>query len=53
MNVLILLQLPSCYRVEWKGGIMLMSLDTEGMKKDQLYVENTDSVSPYFNIYQC
>jgi len=30
-------------------GIMLTSLDAEGMKKDQLHVENTDGVSPYFN----
>jgi len=30
-------------------GIMLTSLDAEGIKKDQLYVENTDGVSPYFN----
>jgi len=29
---------------------MLMSLDAEGMKKDQLHVENTDGVSPYFNM---
>jgi len=28
---------------------MLMSLDAEGMKKDQLYVENTDGISSYFN----
>jgi len=28
---------------------MLMSLDAEGMKKDQLHVENTDGVSPYFH----
>jgi len=32
-----------------EGGIMLMSLDVEGMKKDQLHVENMDDVSPYFN----
>jgi len=51
MNVLILLWLPSCYRVEWRGGIMLTSLDAEGMKKDQLHTKNMDSVSPYFNIY--
>jgi len=49
MDVLILLQLPGCYRVEWRGGIMLTSLDAEGMKKDQLHVENMDGVSPYFN----
>jgi len=30
-------------------GIMLTSLDAEGIKKDQLHVENTDGVSPYFN----
>ena len=30
-------------------GIILTSLDAEGMKKDQLHVENTDGVSPYFN----
>jgi len=31
-----------------EGGIMLMSLDAEGMKKkNQLHVENMDSVSPY------
>jgi len=51
MDVLILLWLPSCYRVEWRGEIMLTSLDAEGMKKDQLHVKNTDGVSPYFNIY--
>jgi len=28
---------------------MLTSLDAEGMKKDQLHVENMDDVSPYFN----
>jgi len=28
---------------------MLTSLDTEGMKKDQLHVKNMDGVSPYFN----
>jgi len=28
---------------------MLTSLDAEGMKKDQLHVENMDGVSPYFN----
>jgi len=49
MDVLILLWLPSYYRVEWRGGIMLTSLDAERMKKDQLHVENMDSVSPYFN----
>jgi len=32
-----------------KEGIMLTLLDAEEMKKDQLYVENTDGVSPYFN----
>jgi len=47
--MLILLWLPSCYRVEWRGGIMLTSLDAEGMKKDQFHVENIDGVSPYFN----
>jgi len=30
-------------------GIMLTSLDAEGIKKDQLHVENMDGVSPYFN----
>jgi len=34
MDVLILLQLPSCYRIEWKGEIMLTSLDVEGIKKE-------------------
>jgi len=28
---------------------MLTSLDTEGIKKDQLHVKNIDSVSLYFN----
>jgi len=28
---------------------MLTSLDTEGMKKDQLHVKNMDGISPYFN----
>ena len=37
--------------VEWREGIMLTSLDAEGMKKDQLHVKNMDSISPYFNIY--
>jgi len=32
-----------------EGETMLTSLDAEGMKKDQLHVENTDGVSPYFN----
>jgi len=49
MDVLILLQLPGCYRVEWRGEIMLTSLDAERMKKDQLHVENTDGISSYFN----
>jgi len=50
--VLILLQLPGYYRVEWREGIMLTSLNIEGMKKDQLHVENMDGVSPYFNKFQ-
>jgi len=28
---------------------MLTLLDAEGMKKNQLHVENMDGVSPYFN----
>jgi len=31
---------------------MLTSLNIEGMKKDQLHVENMDGVSPYFNKFQ-
>jgi len=49
MNVLILLWLSGCYRVEWREGIMLTSLDAEEIKKDQLHVKNTDGISPYFN----
>ena len=31
---------------------MLTSLNIEGMKKDQLHVENMNGVSPYFNKFQ-
>ena len=31
---------------------MLTLLDAEGMKKNQLHVENMDGVSPYFNKFQ-